>query len=141
MTGTMVVGMPGKEWTTPKQKQFLQDELLQYSSMSAKEYTQHCPAFLKQWSQCWPKTAVAFPDLPFDTLLTVEQEKILADAGTKHHQVSDITLTLTIHTNLHTANMTVAVVAQWGWKESVCQQEDIEHCGCVTVQLFILSNP
>jgi len=62
-----------------------------------------------------------FPDLPFNTPLTVEQEKILADAVTKRHQVSDVTLTLTIHTNLHAANTTVAAVARWGRKESVCQ--------------------
>ncbi|KIO12149.1 hypothetical protein M404DRAFT_7021 [Pisolithus tinctorius Marx 270] len=44
--------MPRKEWTTPEQKKFLQDELVQYSNVS----------------------------------LTLEQDKILRDAVTKHQQ-------------------------------------------------------
>lgn len=121
--------MPGKEWTTPEQKQFLQDELVWYLSMSAKEYARHWPAFLQRWSQCWPERAVTFPDLPFNAPLTMEQEKVLADAVTKHHHISDVTFTLTMRTNLHTANTAVAAVAWWSRKESVCQQEDVEHCG------------
>jgi len=34
-------GMPKREWTTPEQKQFLQDELPWYNSMSTKEYNHH----------------------------------------------------------------------------------------------------
>ncbi|KAI5999829.1 hypothetical protein F5J12DRAFT_895072 [Pisolithus orientalis] len=78
--------MPRKEWTTPKQKKFLQDELVQYLSMSTKEYSQYWPTVFKQWSQLWPERAVAFLDLPLDISLTLEQDKILGDAVTKHQQ-------------------------------------------------------
>ncbi|KAI6146259.1 hypothetical protein BKA82DRAFT_4356660 [Pisolithus tinctorius] len=78
--------MPRKEWTTPEQKKFLQDELVRYSSMSTKEYSRYWPTVFKQWSQLWPERAVAFPDLPPDVSLTLEQDKILGDAVTKRQQ-------------------------------------------------------
>ena len=82
--------MPGKAWTTTEQKKFLQDELAQYLSMSAKEYSQYWPAFFQQWSQHWPERATTLPDLLFDASLTLEQEKTLVNAVTKHQQGSDI---------------------------------------------------
>ena len=84
--------MPGKEWTTPEQKKFLQDELTRYSSMSAKEYSRYWPAFFQQWSKHWPERATALLDVPLDVSLTLEQEKTLADAVTKRQQVSDLIL-------------------------------------------------
>ena len=84
--------MPGKEWTTSEQKKFLQDELVQYSSMSAKEYSRNWPTFFQQWSKCWPERATTLPDLPLDVSLTLEEEKTLVDAVTKHQQVSVIIL-------------------------------------------------
>ena len=82
--------MPGKEWTTPEQKTFLQDELARYSTMSAKEYSRYWPTFFKQWAKRWPERATALLDLLLDASLTLKQEKILADAVTKSQQVSDI---------------------------------------------------
>ncbi|KAI5992360.1 hypothetical protein F5J12DRAFT_897249 [Pisolithus orientalis] len=78
--------MPRKEWTIPKQKKFLQDELVQYLSMSTKEYSCYWLTVFKQWSQLWPERAVAFLDLPLDISLTLEQDKILGDAVTKCQQ-------------------------------------------------------
>ncbi|KAI6148869.1 hypothetical protein BKA82DRAFT_133466 [Pisolithus tinctorius] len=78
--------MPRKEWMTPEQKKFLQDKLVWYSSMSTKEYSRYWPTVFKQWSQLWPKRAVAFPDLPPDVSLTLEQDKILRDTVTKCQQ-------------------------------------------------------
>jgi len=75
---------------TPEQKTFLQDELVWYSTMSAKEYSRYWPTFFKQWVKRWPERATTLPDLPLDASLTLEQEKILADTVTKLQQVSDI---------------------------------------------------
>jgi len=77
-----------REWTTPEQKKFLQDELVRYSSMSAKEYAWFWLDFFQQWAQCWPERAVMFPELPLDAPLTSQQHSDLAGAVTKHQQVS-----------------------------------------------------
>ncbi|KAL4079986.1 hypothetical protein V8B97DRAFT_2020727 [Scleroderma yunnanense] len=75
-----------KEWTTPQQKEFLQGKLVQYSSMSTKEYSCHWPSFFQEWLQCWLKKTTALPDLLLNVPLTPKQERIIADAVTKHQQ-------------------------------------------------------
>ena len=73
---------------TPEQKKFLQDELVRYSSMSAKEYARFWPDFFRQWAQHWPERAVMFPELLSDAPLTSQQHSDLAGAVTKRQQVS-----------------------------------------------------
>ena len=77
-----------REWTTPEQKKFLQDELVRYSSMSAKEYARFWPDFFRQWAQRWPERAVMFPELLSDAPLTSQQHSDLVGAVTKCQQVS-----------------------------------------------------
>jgi len=83
--------MPKREWTTPEQKQFLQDELLWYNSMSTKEYNCHYKKFFQDWCKHWPERAITFPELPVGNQLTSEQEKTLAEALSKRREVSNIT--------------------------------------------------
>ena len=88
--------MTGKQWTTPEQRQLLENELVLYMSMATpREYTRrHFASFFRKWSQTWPERAAVFPDIPLDTPLTVEQEKTLANAITNRRVVSCVTLTL-----------------------------------------------
>ncbi|KAI5982891.1 hypothetical protein EDC04DRAFT_2616372 [Pisolithus marmoratus] len=88
MEGTDVVtmytrGMLRKEWTTPEQKQFLQDALPQYRSMPTKEYNCHFPVLFKDWCACWPERTITFPELPVNMPLTSEQEETLMQALSK----------------------------------------------------------
>ena len=84
-------GMPRKEWTTPKQKQFLQAELPRYNNMVTKEYNRHFPTFFQDWCKRWPERATAFPELAVNTLLTSKQEETLAEALSKRRDISNAT--------------------------------------------------
>jgi len=83
--------MPKREWTTPKQKQFLQDELPWYNSMSTKEYNHHFTKFFQDWCEHWPERAITFPELKVGVLLTSKQEKTLMEALSKCREVSNVT--------------------------------------------------
>ncbi|KAL4063756.1 hypothetical protein J3A83DRAFT_4378402 [Scleroderma citrinum] len=54
--------------------------------MSTKEYSCHWPSFFQEWLQCWLKKTTALPDLLLNVPLTPKQERIIADAVTKHQQ-------------------------------------------------------
>ena len=86
--------MTGKEWTTPPQKKFLQEELVQYTTMTRKQYKRTLfPDFYKRWSERWPERASKFPEIPLDTPLTDEQATNVAKAVGERKKVSRVTLT------------------------------------------------
>ena len=87
--------MTGKEWTTPLQKKFLQEELVQYMTMTCKQlYKQTLfPDFYKWWSEHWPKRASKFLEIPLDTPLTDEQATNIAKVVGERKKVSRVTLT------------------------------------------------
>ena len=83
--------MPGKEWTTPEQKEFLRKELVPYRDhLNAQQLSRYWMDLYQRWAQLWPERATTFPTLQPDDSLTPEQMATLATAITKRHKVSNI---------------------------------------------------
>lgn len=81
--------MGNKKWTTKDQASFLETFLPAYREcIPAKNYS---PVLKKVWLeffQRWPERNVVFPDIPADQTLSVQQNKILADAVSARQLVS-----------------------------------------------------
>ena len=93
--------MTGKEWTTPPQKKFLREELVQYSTLDLKEYKRTLfPGFYKRWSESWPERAAKYPEIPLGTPLMDEQATEVEKAVQMRKTVSCITLTPKCMANL-----------------------------------------
>ena len=83
--------MPGREWTTSEQKEFLRKELVPYRDhQTARKLSRYWPELYQRWAQLWPERATMFPTLQPDDPLTPEQMATLDAAITKRHQVSNI---------------------------------------------------
>ncbi|KIM50563.1 hypothetical protein SCLCIDRAFT_145177 [Scleroderma citrinum Foug A] len=79
--------MPGKEWTTPEQKEFLRKELVPYRDhLNAQQLSRYWTDLYQRWAQLWPERATTFPTLQPDDSLTPEQMATLATAITKRHK-------------------------------------------------------